>query len=160
MLPDPTEISKNLGFDLQSGVSEILEGNLLLPLRNLLARPGKSFRGRLVEVGWILGKTDPEIQLSSEERSYCDAISRAIEYVHAGSLIIDDIEDGSINRRGLPSLHILYGTPVALNAGNWLYFWPFQIIQKLGLPEKTEISLYKKFHETLLQGHYGQALDL
>jgi geranylgeranyl pyrophosphate synthase len=45
----------------------------------------------------------------------------AIEIFHNFTLIHDDIEDGSPLRRGKPTLHEQFGTPVAINAGDALY---------------------------------------
>jgi geranylgeranyl pyrophosphate synthase len=80
--------------------------------------------------------------------------------IHAGSLIVDDIEDGSPMRRGCPALHTRYGTPIALNAGNWLYFWPSQLLKEAGLGEDDLLLVYERYHRTLLRAHFGQALDL
>jgi geranylgeranyl diphosphate synthase, type II len=44
----------------------------------------------------------------------------AIELLHNALLIHDDIEDGSQSRRGRPTLHVLHGMPLALNAGDTL----------------------------------------
>lgn len=44
----------------------------------------------------------------------------AIELLHNALLIHDDIEDGSEQRRGRPTLHALHGVPLALNAGDTL----------------------------------------
>ena len=44
----------------------------------------------------------------------------AIELLHNALLIHDDIEDGSEKRRGAPTLHVLHGVPLALNAGDML----------------------------------------
>lgn len=38
------------------------------------------------------------------------------------SLLIDDIEDGSLMRRGFPCAHIVYGIPATLNSANYYYF--------------------------------------
>ncbi len=46
----------------------------------------------------------------------------AIEILHNGLLIHDDIQDGSEMRRGRPTLHALHGTPLAINAGDALMF--------------------------------------
>jgi geranylgeranyl diphosphate synthase type II len=44
----------------------------------------------------------------------------AIELLHNAFLVHDDIEDESLLRRGEPTLHRRYGTPLALNAGDGL----------------------------------------
>jgi geranylgeranyl pyrophosphate synthase len=90
----------------------------------------------------------------------CRLAAAAIEFIHAGSLIVDDIEDGSKVRRGRPSLHLRFPMPLALNAGNWLYFWPFQILRKLAIPQQQLQQIYESYHRTLLRAHFGQAIDL
>jgi geranylgeranyl diphosphate synthase type II len=51
-----------------------------------------------------------------------DALPSAasIEFLHNALLVHDDIEDGSDERRGAPTLHSLHGVPLALNAGDAL----------------------------------------
>ncbi len=44
----------------------------------------------------------------------------AIELLHNAMLIHDDIQDGSTERRGQPTLHRMHGMPLALNAGDAL----------------------------------------
>jgi geranylgeranyl diphosphate synthase type II len=44
----------------------------------------------------------------------------AIELMHNAMLIHDDIEDGSTERRGRPTLHVTHGVPLAINAGDSL----------------------------------------
>ena len=51
-----------------------------------------------------------------------DALHTAvsIELLHNACLIHDDIEDDSEERRGQPTLHMLHGVPLAINAGDSL----------------------------------------
>jgi geranylgeranyl diphosphate synthase, type II len=44
----------------------------------------------------------------------------ALELLHNAFLVHDDIQDASLRRRGLPTLHARYGVPLALNAGDAL----------------------------------------
>ncbi len=44
----------------------------------------------------------------------------AIEILHNALLVHDDIEDGSVRRRGKPTLHVQEGMAMALNAGDAL----------------------------------------
>jgi len=46
----------------------------------------------------------------------------AVELLHNGLLIHDDIQDHSALRRGRPTLHSLHGVPLAINAGDALIF--------------------------------------
>ncbi len=121
------------------------------PLRDFLERPGKEFRARLVCAAWTLaGRRDaPPTELPL-----------IVELLHAGSLIVDDIEDGSAYRRGKPALHVSHGLPLALNAGNWLYFWPLSLVERLDVSPEARLSLHRAISRTLLRCHSGQALDL
>ncbi|HWA75528.1 MAG TPA: polyprenyl synthetase family protein [Polyangiaceae bacterium] len=124
---------------------------LLEPLSDFLSRPGKEFRARLVRLSW---------ELAGRHKPLPDELALIVEALHAGSLIVDDIEDGSSYRRGAPCLHQSYGVPIALNAGNWLYFWPAELLFQLDLPPATELALHRVIGRTLLACHEGQALDL
>ncbi len=44
----------------------------------------------------------------------------AIELLHNAFLVHDDVEDGSLSRRGLPTLHLQHGLALAVNAGDGL----------------------------------------
>ena len=125
--------------------------SLVGPLREFLARPGKRFRDRLVALAYNLGgaRGDPPPELPL-----------VVELLHAGSLIIDDIEDGSVQRRGRAALHRLVGLPTALNAGNWLYFWPSTLISEMGLAPGVELALHRAVAAAVCRCHEGQALDL
>lgn len=133
---------------------------LLEPLEDFFSRPGKNVRGKLVELGFRLAADGKEGSLSSREAEICGALASMLEAIHAGSLIVDDIEDGSRLRRGEQTLHLRYGTPVALNAGNFLYFLSLQRLSGLGLDPAIELSAYRLCHEALLRAHFGQALDV
>ncbi len=121
------------------------------PLRGFLARSGKEFRASLVRLGYRIAGGAEELPL---------ALPELVEILHAGSLIIDDIEDDSSSRRGAAALHRQIGLPKALNAGNWLYFWPSRLLQQLSLPPVVELSFHRAMNQMLLNCHYGQALDL
>jgi len=124
---------------------------LYAPLHEFLSRPGKEFRAELLTQCWHLGgrKDPPPPELAL-----------AVEALHAGSLIIDDIEDASLERRGRPALHHMTGVPAALNAGNWLYFWPFRLFQQVETSVEIRAAGYRLMTKCLLECHYGQALDL
>ncbi|MDH3423758.1 MAG: polyprenyl synthetase family protein, partial [Gemmatimonadota bacterium] len=83
-----------------------------------------------------------------------------IELLHAGSLIIDDIEDDSQIRRGRPALHRLHGLPLALNTGNWLYFLALAVLARSGQSPDVRLALYEDVSMALMRCHQGQALDL
>jgi geranylgeranyl pyrophosphate synthase len=125
---------------------------LLDPLRDFLRRPSKQFRAHLVELGYRLG--------GGRVDTHPIELPLIIECLHAGSLIIDDIEDASTLRRDAPALHRAYGVPRALNAGNWLYFWPQVLLCRLPLSERARLAAHERVALCLMHCHEGQALDL
>ena len=157
-LPDREELSKILSLRSGGSLDDLLNPVLFAPIRDLMARPSKKIRGQLVEITYEL--VTPMRLRSPAARANCRVCAQIVELVHAGSLVIDDIQDGSVVRRGRPALHCQYGLPVALNAGNWLYFWPLQLLGDLNLPAEKELALYRAYQRTLLRAHFGQALDV
>jgi len=129
----------------------VWEESLFGPLADFFSRPGKEFRARIVEAVWELSgaRGAPPLELPL-----------LVETLHAGSLIIDDIEDGSAYRRGAPALHTTWGLPRALNAGCWLYFWSDALIERMALAPPVELGVRRLVDRTLLRAHQGQALDL
>ncbi len=50
------------------------------------------------------------------------AIKDIVAELHNASLLVDDIEDGSHLRRGVPVAHAIYGVPSTINCANYVYF--------------------------------------
>ena len=129
----------------------LFEHALFAPLREAALRPGKEFRGRLVGIAWQMCGGPGEVPVE---------LSGCVEALHLGSLIVDDIEDASLSRRGAPALHRVVGLPIALNAGNWLYFFPGVLLSRMRLEPSLELSLRAALERGVIRCHYGQALDL
>lgn len=157
-LPDQRSLNELIGFDAAPAVTSILGDVLIRPLAELTSNPGKRIRAQLMSFSYRLLAGDRALSHASIERHR--SCAEAIELLHAGSLIVDDIEDSSLVRRGRPALHRVYGVPIALNAGNWLYFWPAALLKQTGLSEDDLLLVYEHYHSTLLRAHFGQALDL
>jgi geranylgeranyl diphosphate synthase, type I len=130
---------------------------LYAPAAHLSAMPGKGLRSRLVGLGYRLAGGDAAC---AEGRRRCEIASSIIERIHLGSLIVDDIEDGSEVRRGGATVHRQFGLEKALNAANWLYFSPLLDLRQLELPAHLELSLHRDILGVLAQAHRGQALDV
>ncbi len=140
----------------QTGVPDTLWDEALLdPLRDFLARPSKRFRARLVEHGFRLGGGNGKGKAALPRE-----LPLIVESLHAGSLIVDDIEDESEERRSAPCLHRIIGVPLALNAGNFLYFWPQVLLTQSGLPGPLRLRAHERVARCLMACHQGQALDL
>ena len=48
-------------------------------------------------------------------------IDEVVRNLHTASLLVDDIEDNSKLRRGVPVVHSIYGIPHTLNTANYVY---------------------------------------
>lgn len=68
---------------------------------------------------------------------------------------IDDIEDNSKLRRGIPVCHLVYGIPMTINTANYMYFIAMQDVFNTGQPEAVKVFL-----EELLNLHRGQGYDI
>jgi geranylgeranyl pyrophosphate synthase len=119
--------------------------------RDILGRPSRQFRARMCELAWRLADGRGEVP---------PLLPALVEIVHAGSLIVDDIEDGSKVRRGAPAVHLVHGAPRTLNTGTWMYFWALGLIDRLPLPRAARERIRDATAEALHHGHLGQALDL
>jgi geranylgeranyl pyrophosphate synthase len=156
-IPSVAALSQVIDLKFGAPVDDWLEETLLTPVSDILGRPSKRFRAKLVELGCLL--TSQYSELTDAERGLCLHFGNLIELLHAGSLVVDDIEDQSRVRRGQPTLHLRYGLPMALNAGNWLYFWPLMLVAALRLPPEKELWAHRLCHRMMVKLHCGQALD-
>jgi geranylgeranyl pyrophosphate synthase len=122
------------------------------PAEEFLSRPGKELRTALVQTGWLLS--------GGGDATLPERLALIIEILHAGSLVIDDVEDQSTHRRGAPTLHRIFGVPLAINTGSWMYFWALAEIARLGLAPAEELAVHRSACAALERCHQGQALDL
>ena len=51
-------------------------------------------------------------------------IAEMVGVLHNASLMVDDIEDGSRLRRGVPVCHSIFGIPNTINTANYMYARP------------------------------------
>lgn len=86
----------------------------------------------------------------------------AIELFHNSLLVHDDIQDGSKERRGRPTLHELHGVPLALNAGSTLTLLSllplFQNTRTLG--PALSARIFSELIRVAQESAEGQALEL
>jgi geranylgeranyl diphosphate synthase type 3 len=135
-----------MAFYGKSSWSEPKEQILLGPYEYLVAQPGKDIRSQLIAAfnEWL------EVPKESLE-----IISKVVAMLHTASLLVDDVEDSSLLRRGLPVAHSIFGTAQTINSANYVYFVALQELGKLKSP--LAINIYT---EELLNLHRGQGMDL
>ena len=91
---------------------------MIKPIREITDRGGKGWRSyAAITCCDIVG---------GDSRKFVEWLAMP-ELMHVGSLIVDDVEDKSVVRRGGPTAHMLYGEAQAINSGTAAYF----IAQKL-----------------------------
>lgn len=64
----------------------------------------------------------------------------AIEILHNGLLIHDDIQDGSELRRGRPTLHAVHGAALAINAGDAMMFMALRSLVEALRPMGSSVA--------------------
>jgi len=123
---------------------------LTRPAEDLLSRGGKRWRPLLMTlVCETLGGGDAALPLTP-----------LVEFPHNGSLIHDDIEDNSDERRGKPAIHVQYGLDTGVNSGSFLYFLPLACLRDWDAPAERQNRVYRTWGEHLRRIHLGQAMDI
>jgi farnesyl diphosphate synthase len=96
-----------------------------------------------------------------------DALDRAalaVEYVHAYSLVHDDLPcmDNDVLRRGKPTVHVAFDEATAMLAGDALQAEAFRVLADAPLPPATRAALMRELaHAAGTEGMCGgQAIDL
>jgi octaprenyl-diphosphate synthase len=131
-------------------VPPALAKSLTLPGWDLVSRGGKRWRPLLtVLICEALDGGDAALPLVP-----------LVELPHNASLIHDDIEDNSDERRGKAAAHILYGTDTAINSGCFLYFLPLGCIDGWDAPLELKGQVHRLWGECMRRLGLGQAMDI
>jgi len=103
-------------------------------------------------------------ELARAEGAALDAVALALEYVHAYSLVHDDMPcmDNDVLRRGKPTVHVAFDEATAMLAGDALQAEAFRVLAEAPLPAATRLDLVQAL--ALASGTEGmcggQAFDL
>jgi geranylgeranyl diphosphate synthase type 3 len=144
--PDPTRFAtKDLDATVKRWNGE-KEKVVTGPYDYLNCIPGKDFRSQLIKA------FDAWLKVPKES---LEIITKVVGLLHTASLLVDDVEDNSELRRGLPVAHAIFGIPQTINSSNYIYFCALQEVQKLQNPKAITI-----FAEELVNLHRGQGMDL
>ncbi|MDR0997526.1 MAG: polyprenyl synthetase family protein [Treponema sp.] len=135
---------------LKGPVPEKCLESLAGPDRDLLSRGGKRWRPLLmVLVCESLGGGEAVLPLVP-----------LVEFCHNASLIHDDIEDSSDQRRGKPAVHLIYGIDTAINSGSFFYFLPLSCLNGWEAPAEQKEKVFAVWGEYMRRLHLGQAMDI
>ncbi len=151
-LPETPDM--NWAAEVFPGLADKVKPELLrtltAPDKDLLSRGGKRWRPLLMTlVCEALGGGDAALPLVP-----------LVEFCHNASLIHDDIEDSSDERRGKPAVHIIHGVDTAINAGSFLYFLPLACIDSWDQADNRRAEVYSLWAAYLRKLHLGQAIDI
>ncbi|MBP1357836.1 MAG: polyprenyl synthetase family protein, partial [Sulfolobus sp.] len=86
----------------------------------------------------------------------------AVEVLHTFTLIHDDIMDQDTFRRGVPTVHVKYGIPMAILAGDLLHAEAFRLlnIASKGLESERVHKIFDMFSSAIIMISEGQAMDM
>lgn len=82
------------------------------------------------------------------------------EIMHNGSLMVDDLEDKSLMRRGDKCIHLKYGEDYACNTGTLMYLAPIVKLRDFIEDEKTQLDIMNICQEEMFNLHFGQNWDI
>lgn len=121
--------------------------SLLEPFHYVSSVPGKDVRGKLIDCF--------QLWFQVESHETLAAIQQIVGELHNASLLIDDIEDNSRLRRGIPVAHKIFGVPTVINCANYVYFLAMEKCHAL-----NNASAMQVFLGEILNLHRGQGLDI
>lgn len=100
----------------------------------------------------------------------CEAIGRdwkpilpsavAIELIHNFTLIHDDIMDRDDYRRGVKTVHTLFGEPTAILAGDTLFAKAFEVLSKCGVDPLNIVRAFEVVADVCIKICEGQYMDM
>ena len=102
--------------------------------------------------------------VTDAESDACDRAALAVEFVHAYSLVHDDMPcmDNDVLRRGKPTVHVEFDEATAMLAGDALQAEAFKVLADGALPASQTAALIRELaHASSTAGMCGgQAIDL
>ncbi|KAL4400490.1 prenyltransferase [Malassezia pachydermatis] len=131
--------------DMRGPWPEAHEKAVSEPYRYLDAHPGKELRSQLIDAFNVW------IHVPPTQLEYVKCVVRRL---HTASLLMDDVEDNSDLRRGVPAAHTIYGVPQTVNTANYVYF---QVLSDI---VQQQPDAMPAMIDELVRLHRGQGMDL
>ena len=105
--------------------------SLLESFRYINSMPGKNVRGKMIDCF--------QLWMNVESTDVLNSIKDIVGDLHNASLMVDDIEDNSKLRRGIPVAHSIFGIPTVINSANYAYFLALEKCHALKNPEAMDV---------------------
>ncbi|MGF7118207.1 short chain isoprenyl diphosphate synthase IdsA [Methanobacterium oryzae] len=148
------EYSESIDHEIEEALSTIDPLTLCKASDHLIKAGGKKLRPALVVLSCesVGGKSQDALKTAA-----------SMELIHTFSLIHDDIMDKDEMRRGKPSVHMLWGEPMAILAGDTLFSKAFETVLETditNLPPQRVVYALKTVVDSCIKICEGQALDI
>jgi geranylgeranyl pyrophosphate synthase len=119
-----------------------------------LAAGGKRIRARLALAAAAAYDVDEDAAV---------ALAAAVELLHNATLVHDDVQDGDVTRRGVPTAWARHGVPQAINAGDLMLMLPTVALGELDddvVSPRAQRDLMRALHTRAVATVRGQGADL
>jgi len=146
--------SKSIDEEINKSLVTIDPKGLRQSSEHLIKAGGKKLRPSLVILSCEAVGGNPKNALKT---------AAAMELIHTFSLIHDDIMDKDELRRGEPSVHVLWGEPMAILAGDTIFSKAFEAILDTKIDDVSSsrvIEALKTVVDSCIKICEGQACDM
>jgi len=146
--------SAGVDREIEKSLDTVDPENLYNASKHLIKAGGKKIRPALVLL-------TAEAVGGNIEGAYKTAA--AVELIHTFSLIHDDIMDEDEMRRGKPSVHTMWGEPMAILAGDILFSLAFELVAQTqvdDVPANRVIKALNTVVDACIKICEGQACDM
>ena len=145
--------SESIDNEIKASLKTIDPSTLCKASDHLIKAGGKKLRPALVVLSCksVGGRSKDALKTAA-----------SMELIHTFSLIHDDIMDKDEMRRGKPSVHMLWGEPMAILAGDTLFSKAFENVLETNveIDPKRVLEALKTVADSCIKICEGQALDI
>ncbi|MGH3478294.1 MAG: FAD-dependent oxidoreductase [Pseudonocardiaceae bacterium] len=122
-------------------------------VRDFVAQPSKGLRPALCLATCRAFGGSTEAALPS---------AAGLELLHNAFLVHDDLEDGSLSRRGQTTMHRRVGTPLAVNTGDAMNALSMRLFRRnlVQLDPEVALQIMEEVDHLLVESLEGQAMEL
>lgn len=146
--------SRDIDDEIQNSLSTVDPEDLMKSAQHLIKAGGKKIRPSMVVLSAEAVGGNPDEAFKT---------AAAVELIHTFSLIHDDIMDKDDMRRGKPSVHILWGEPMAILAGDTLFSKAFETVLETpinNISYERVVGALKTVVDACIKICEGQASDM
>lgn len=152
----PTTLFSVQGMEsVEGALMEMPVGGILercaLMVQEHMSSGGKRVRARLALV---------VAELLGVDKAAAIGWAACVEMLHNATLVHDDLQDGDILRRGVPTTWIRHGMPQAINTGDLMLMLPFVGIDEIDTDDSIRWRLSRAVARRASEAVRGQSLEM